>query len=506
MRKHPFLSWLVIGAFLTPAFKLFACPETKWLLATHFKSKPLAEWLQAIGRNADVTASETIQCYLRDTPTGFQLFPEAFTSREEDIRVGGIRLIRHYKTNAISHLVTLRRLLHEDSSIKVRIACIRTLQHVLPTDKAVLSDLLRRLKEDRSGSVRAEAIAAIRSRDSFQDPSIREYFGLALSDSDPQVRKQAASALECCNDFDPHLLNCILRAVDHETDSHIRVALLFSLRIRAPNTRNVLKRLESAVLDDSPEVRIQAAFGLARLGNPEEVTKKCIAAFSKEQREGPSIAAVFGRIGPRAIPSLRESLSHSDPLVRGRACLSLGFIYQAHEEAPREVQQILPALLPLLKDADPFVRRSVVQACGYISSQAEVLGPVLCTALADSASSVRLAAIQSLLTIGCKPVLLIPALEKSLLRDDSVDVRADAASALGLLRQSPTRSVRALIKALEDPQDKVRIASACALRAFEDAARPAIPALQSATHSRNRLLRESAHETLSAIDKSTPRP
>jgi hypothetical protein len=62
--------------------------------------------------------------------------------------------------------------------------------------------------------------------------------------------------------------------------------------------------------------------------------------------------------------------------------------------------------------------------------------------------------------------------------------------------------VPALIKALRDPQNDLRLSAAIGLGEFGEQAKDAIPALQKAQHDRHPAVRAAATKTLSRIDPS----
>src|SRR4051794_21937115 len=93
-------------------------------------------------------------------------------------------------------------------------------------------------------------------------------------------------------------------------------------------------------------------------------------------------------------------------------------------------------------------------------------------------------------------------LQKKLATDKNAEVRAESARTLG--EMGAWDAVPALAKALEDPADEVRAASAGALVDLKEHARPAVPALEKALDDRYRSVRYNAVVALHNLDAATP--
>lgn len=195
--------------------------------------------------------------------------------------------------------------------------------------------------------------------------------------------------------------------------------------------------IERALNDPSPEVRVQAAFALARIGSSDSVPKiirrmnsedlwaaqlmadaltefgsSAVAAMAADvliDRPGiegqarylPDLVRALGSIGdPTAEPALLHALGSDDPIIRLRAAEALG-----SSGTPTSV----PKLMRTLDDDDWRVR---VKAAAALGQQRDARGLMnLRTALRDPEWWVRQAAAEAIGRIGGGDQVLIDALD-----------------------------------------------------------------------------------------------
>lgn len=210
-----------------------------------------------------------------------------------------------------------------------------------------------------------------------------------------------------------------------------------------------------------------------------------------------SAVMALEKLGPEAqeaIPALVQVLGDETPDVRRRAVRALGDIgpeaipaltLALRDEDPRirkyaiwELGKIgpeaVPALTELLRDGDPEIRRHAVWALGDIGREGV---PALIRALEDENPEVRWAAAWTLGEVGPKAAEAVPALIQTL-RDEGPEVRRASAWALGAIGVRETAVVAALIQTLiadEDPT--ARRLAAWALGALQPDWREGVPAL-----------------------------
>lgn len=209
-------------------------------------------------------------------------------------------------------------------------------------------------------------------------------------------------------------------------------------------------RLIALLSNRDPETRYRAAGCLGDTGDPEAVEP--LAALLTDPDTGVrwKAAEALGKLGSPAVGALTKSLQHDDSDVRWMAAVALGEIGD-----PAAV----PGLLAVLDDPDTYVRSRAALALGEIGE----------------------AALEGVLTA---------------LRTGGERVRWGAAIALGKI--GGERAVEALIGALCDPDDDVRLRAAAALADIGEAAVPRLIAALGADDDR---LREGATAALSQIGR-----
>jgi HEAT repeat protein len=201
-----------------------------------------------------------------------------------------------------------------------------------------------------------------------------------------------------------------------------------------------------ALKDQNPNVRIEAAFGLMRLGPR---AKGAVAALAESLEDTDRsvrrfVVRALKKIGPdakRAVPSLVLALNDKDPETRIEAACALWRI----EEHPR----VIPFLYENLRDAEEKARLEAAQGLNAIGSPAL---PSLKKALADPNALVRRAAAETLGRFGPRGISASRELVATL-KDDSAWVRVAAAKALWRLEKHQ-EAIPALIRELKKPAEK----------------------------------------------------
>ncbi len=258
----------------------------------------------------------------------------------------------------------------------------------IPTDLDSRDNLVLAATRDLDAGVRLEAVRAL----GIDPPYIRflnesglilsnvsaypRLVQLAKSDSDPQVRLQAAAVLSRSGDVAEHVLPLLAKEQDHA-------------------------------------VRFELVRAIKRSGNWERLGKS--EAFGEVAKaKGPALDGLLWALAdeydPGAVAILTKLAKHDDPAVRQKAVADLARVYRdrkpyaggwwgtqpaAHGPPPREVDW----------EGTPAVREAVLAA------------------LSDKDAEVRKAASLGLLTVN-DPATLEP-LEKQFASEKDVDTRAD---------------------------------------------------------------------------------
>ena len=151
-----------------------------------------------------------------------------------------------------------------------------------------------------------------------------------------------------------------------------------------------------------------------------------VANALQEPDFAPEAALALSFMGSAAVPTLREAIRSTEPVVRREALRSLG---KLRERASIDPQIVVPLLLESLDDPDPAVRNVAVTYLGIVrdSPEKEVAG--LIKALGDSEPPVRQAAAEALSAYGLLAEPAIPALKKAA-ADPDEDVKREAGRTL----------------------------------------------------------------------------
>ncbi|WP_328429859.1 fumarate reductase/succinate dehydrogenase flavoprotein subunit [Streptomyces sp. NBC_00443] len=268
----------------------------------------------------------------------------------------------------------------------------------------------------------AVRLAAVKALTETAPPGTGPALGSALTDSDGQVRAEAASSLR--------ELAEVLTA-----EPELRAPLVSALTSADPTAR-------AAALDVLRALRLgDAALFAVHLADPDTEVR---------------LAAVRALVSVDAVDALSEAAG--DAAREVRVAVARGFAALATHLA--RTQENTPSALPaLIRDPDVLVRAAALEALGVLGVSEGLLAPVT-AALTDPAWQVRAGAAKAL--GGTAPQDGVPALAE-LLRDTDADVRK--AAVLSLLRHAAHDDARtALATAVNDPDADVRAYAGRAVR------------------------------------------
>ena len=271
-----------------------------------------------------------------------------------------------------------------------------------------------------------------------------------------------------------------------------------------PPARAAVPALVKAMnVSNKHALRLCAVKAVGRIGaEAREAIPSLIIALEGEGSGYVSPAAVDAlvQIGPVAVPALIKALRESKPAVRQAASEALGRLGPAAKAA-------VPALSEALKDSDFFVRAAAAFALWRIDGQTEAARSAISALVAllekQTPHDREIYRVVNVLR-GTGPLLpqtAAPGLVKTLenwsrapevlvdmgveavpalivaLDDGKEYVRISAISTLGQLGPVASEAVPALTRALTDAKADVRTRAAFALARMGKHARPAIPAL-----------------------------
>ena len=240
---------------------------------------------------------------------------------------------------------------------------------------------------------------------------------------------------------------------------------------------------------EDPNVRSSAVRVLNRIGEPAQVAIPILISQLEDKQENAQVrenaGVVLGQMGSNAkpaIPALLNALRDEDSHVR------LGAISGVEQLGP-EAKEAIPLLVTALRDKDQYVREAAAEALGSMGPEARPSVGVLISLLKDDDSHVRQAAGRTIARFAeGSPESISLTLIKALgnqkdpglglyPRSDELsdsNEREGAAYALGFFGGNPKLVVPALILALNDREDDVRLAAAVSLGRLGVEARTAV--------------------------------
>jgi HEAT repeat protein len=174
----------------------------------------------------------------------------------------------------------------------------------------------------------------------------------ALRDTDRAVREAAVGALSSLGSVSvPALAACL-------TDSALQVQEAASAILASLADARVLAPLMQALGSRDWIVRMHAAKGLGRIGDPEAVPVLMPLLQDKVKAVREEASSALAAIGAAAVTGLLEALQHDDWMVRLHAVEALGKL-----KSPDSVEPLLRALF---NERDSAIREDVVRALGAI--------------------------------------------------------------------------------------------------------------------------------------------
>ncbi len=174
----------------------------------------------------------------------------------------------------------------------------------------------------------------------------------ALRDTDRAVREAAVGALSSLGSVSvPALAGCL-------TDPALQVQEAASAILASLADARVLAPLMQALGSRDWIVRMHAAKGLGRIGDPDAVPALMPLLQDKVKAVREEASSALAAIGVAAMAGLIEALQHDDWLVRLHAVEALGKL-----KSPDSVE---PLLRTLFNERDSAIREDVVRALGVI--------------------------------------------------------------------------------------------------------------------------------------------
>ncbi|MEM7535172.1 MAG: HEAT repeat domain-containing protein [Chloroflexota bacterium] len=357
----------------------------------------------------------------------------------------------------------------------------------------VIAALIAALKDD-SRYVRERAAASLGE---LGEASLEVIVALidTLKDDSRYVRELAAASLITLGEASPEVIAALIDTLK-DGSRYVRELAAASLVALGEASPEVIAALIAALKDDSLSVREIAATSLVTLGEASpEVIVALIAALKDDYISVRELAAAslvtLGEASPEVIVALIATLKDDSRYVRELAAASLVTLGEASPE-------VIVTLIAALKDDSRYVRELAAANLVTLGEASPEVIVALIAALKDAYISVRELAVASLVTLGEASPEVIVALRDArrkeiahtfyfyavtitliqlgetdtkfiqllpdvLVKDDSYQLRRDAARLIGELVEPEELMVDALYNALLDIDDEVRTAAATAL-------------------------------------------
>jgi HEAT repeat protein len=368
-----------------------------------------------------------------------------------------------------------------DSDRRVREASINSLGEL---GKSSSQTLQIALKNDW-WFIRARSIRFLAT---LNPPNAVELIRPMFEDENEQVREVAVKQL---GRLGVRALPSLIEALAQEKFPSLRwIAAVEIGRLRRQATPAV-PTLTQAIASEDARVRLAAAEALRYIGPAAASAASALSQRIKDddERVRVAVAQALGAIGEKAakeaIPALKQGLQDNTPQMQEASAKALG---QMGTHSLQDLQ------LYLIKHPTPTIRILMANAIQELAPKDSATIKALTTALSDTNTDVRDAALRAVRRISTKSARAL--LEKVLLDNDWWRVRQAAAEALGEQRY-PT-VLLTLKKGLDDTDPRVRIAVMYAISSFGARAASYLPLFER--------LREDADPSIqAAAERATKR-
>ncbi|HYF50923.1 MAG TPA: HEAT repeat domain-containing protein [Planctomycetota bacterium] len=459
--------------------------------------------------------------------------------------------LMEFGSDAADAVPELRVLMKDELQVETQRFAIITLGHIGSAAKPAVPDLLAALNDpNRPAPHKAAALASLAQIDP-QAPAVRKAVLAAVRSESPEIRAEALDALVTIAPYEPVAITTLNKSLLLAADA--KQAANAFLCMGAAGVEHLLKGLERG----EPETRIACAEALSALGSDAARVLPAVLKAAKRERDAAARAPYVlaaARIAPQdaaVLDLLSEQLAAvvSPPLEGGGRGRGDAADAQELPKIPLEGRLLvaakeaaMPAIQKGLRSRDARVRLQFVELLPLLPKSADVAHELLSRAQ-DRDNAVAMAAIKALDALGpaaastkdgleelaantaleapLRRAALLAALNVSrdekaprhrspyekksdaeiltLLRNPNADVRRDAAEALFASREDNPELAQALIAALSDPEEKVRIAAARSLVRFGKYTREQLPTFTEWLESENIALRKAALAALAGM-------
>ena len=214
------------------------------------------------------------------------------------------------------------------------------------------------------------------------------------------------------------------------------LACSLSVVMPAADQEQVLERLQSY----EPGTREAAALVAGREGMTEAIPLLVVGLRDKNARGIKTAGEALAWMGPAAAPTIIELLADKDPFVRAEVLYGLQFFDGSSEER----QQFVPAVQPLLRDSNRYVRRNALKYLATLGPDAAPVVADLQWLLSDAVNRDYAAGVLGLIGAPAWSVI------QDALQSDDVAIRKAGLLAVGRMPQATADAVAGVIPLLQD--------------------------------------------------------
>jgi len=267
-----------------------------------------------------------------------------------------------------------------------------------------------------------------------------------------------------------------LKIVHEDPELNKRQAALLILEFTGTKPRRILPGLLKELRENSEDViRARCAELLVKFKDEKDQTDRLVVPL---------------------ITALKQDKSER---VREAAATSLG-------KLARDGAKAVPDVTEALKDKQPKVRAAAAEAIGqFCRVDAEIAKdsiPLLIVLLKDADVNVRVQAAFALGRMGPTAAPAVMALAALVAADKDANVRRESAKTLAAIGSESRSAVKDLVKALDDPQTDVRQYAAVALAKIGPDAADALPQLQKALKDKDKEVRCQVVHAIGSLGKA----
>jgi HEAT repeat protein len=328
----------------------------------------------------------------------------------------------------------------------------------------------------------------------------------ALEDPSDAVRCQAAASLSQVGGASPGVVDALKKRLN-EPNPAMQVAVAHALGALSQDAASAAPALVPLLRAADEVVRQAAAAAVNQIGTiPDEALRQLTEGLrSSDSLVRSQTAEALGSIGPAAAgaaPLLVQALADQNDRVRAKVAEALGKLGESAAKA-------VPQLVRALKDQDNWVSALAAEALGEIGSSAEggtpaQVIPALVRSLRHANAQVRGKAAESLGKLGEPARTALGGLEETAAKDENEAARKQALWALGEIGQLTEAGARLLVAAVQDPHPETRAIAVEALGKDAGHRADSAEAVVRALDDSNDLVRIEAARTLMRWNAASP--